>query len=825
MFKFNTSVLDSTALSNSLMQDYTEAGDETNSKNDTTATIMKRTNLGVDLKNISLKPPVRIDIRPSEEIEDPELALIERMAEEELYTYEHLNVEQKVIYDYVMANPTDIITIQAGPGCGKSFVLKTIAYNIKNYSKQVIIFKHDLLRSFIHCGTMLTVAKFIMMTLNIGYFDYKALDRQISMNITSNEFMLSIIALVKKSELKNVTCAILFMDEYTIISKPMLLVMLMVLEHHKVGTIICGDKNQLQNIHNSTHAILSSHTIAASFSAREFNLHINERCKDIEYNNFVSFFADFSSNRKLDSYAYAILSAVFMKQLVQLPEYNTIHLASTHQELANLMHTMVCNKKYDTDFYRIDQSRIQDKPHAVLQNTLATVEYLASARKNNSVPVPGKFLPYLPLVIGARYYVCKHSDYSQGVLIEYRRDEGIIKMLLDNGTVKEYSRMNATKVIFEEHTEYLLRSIDTGRNVFGSIYGFPIYPANFMSIHKCQGCTIRGDLDLILNKTTFQGLYVALSRVTSPTQIRRITIPNQVSHLVSTIVNFPEHCDIAGGQLKIDLIKERMINYKYYQIDNNNLHRISELCLDFVLANSTEARIELRKQIIQFLDGRIKLDILKVSMVNEPCDYNLLTISRIIKYRDVFRALSTLNVLDYNVWLHEFILACPDMSLFLQSNDKNKEPVINKRHMITYNCDSKSTLTKLCDWSKCYSMDVATTAYIKHFAKTNVHIEREEIDKSLQLHCIENPSDLVFLETTEFCCKVYRMYENDTKITMPWLINELNIMLMHAKLMNNYNLEPQKNKLTNAKSPGKIQFIKRSRTTCDDVESKVAKFE
>lgn len=788
MFKLTTSMLDVTALSNNLLNG------QANNENIFNDASMERTNLGIETDKITLQPLITtLSLKNTiNDIDmDDDLVILERLNDEALYSYEKLNQEQRIVYDYVAANPQDIITIQAGPGCGKSFLLKTIAYNLPNIHKHVIIFKHDLLYSFRHCAERHTVAKFIMQTLQINYFEYKALDKQISMNITSVEFMLSIVAMIKKAQLKNIKFSILFLDEYTIVSKPILLILLMILEYHKIGTIICGDKNQLQNIHNSQHAILSAHTLAKSFSRREFNLHINERCKDTAYNNFVNYFADFSSNRKLDNYTYAILSTVFINQLVQLPNYNSIHLASTHQELTNLIHTMVCNNKYHTDFYLVDQSRIQSEPNTVLQHTLATMEYLSSAKSNNEVPVPGKFLPYLPLVIGARYYILKHSEYSQGVLVEYRHEDGIIKMLYDNGTLQEFTRMSSKQVLFDEHCEYLMRNVEPSEDLRGTIYGFPIYPANFMSIHKCQGCTIRGELDLILNKTNYQGLYVALSRVTSPKQIARVTIPNQVSHLVSTIVNYPEHC-IVNGQIGIDLIRERMINYKFYQIDNSIVRIVGEICLDFILAVTYEAKFELRQKLLDYLiEYQINFTILQNPTILEASDYNLITMSKIIKYRDVFRALACLNVLDYNVWLHEFILANPDMSLFLKIDGYGD--VSNQKSMMENGSNSKCALARFADWESCYPMDVSTKSYIRHFAKTNVHIEPTDQETSMKLFCIDNTSAPIYVETTEFCCKVYRKYENNEEITMRWLIDELNEMLRQLYAKRNERSNPNKN--------------------------------
>lgn len=777
--KFKIDIIDTHDISNQLL-----AANSNNifipktTANNNNSNSIQRTTLGVNIKNIYLQPLLLDSIYDAEIKDKDRLTADDRKAkkiERQQLKYDILNDGQKAIFDYFIKNKTKIITIQAGPGCGKSFLLRTLAHCMPDTRTHTIIYKHDLLYSFRLCTTRHTVTQFMMQALNIRYYTYRAFDREMSANISALEFMLAIIAIIRKSCLGNLNSSVVFLDEYTVVSKPTLLVLLMLLEHHEIGTIICGDKDQLQNIHNSRHAILSSHSIATSFSVREFNLSKNERCTDIPYNKIINYFAQFSSNCPLDNYAYAHIAAIFMRQIIELPRYDQIHLAATHQELSDLAHVLVCNNaNYYSDFYTIDQSKLKNDANASLIHTCATQAY-EQKRKNSSSSTPhvGKFLPYLPLVIGGRYYVGEHSELTQGTLMEYDQKNQTVSVLMDaSNELCVLTRTKADDVIFNEHLDYLLTDHD-GNRIPGSIYAFPLYPANFMSIHKCQGCTIRDNLDLILHKTTYQGLYVALSRVTTPTQINRVTIPNQISHLVSTIVNFPEHCHMK--QLPIEIIEERMINYKFYEV--KDLAKYAQYCCDFILADDPTIKQQHRQKIIERLCYDASESILRPNSVKTKKDNNLITINRIIKYRDIFRALACLDIIDYNVWLHEFILTNPDMSLFLPN--KNGE-ALNTLKMSDMKQFPDNALKKLADWDLSYSLDIATPEYIRRYAKLNSHIDPSDVEKN-RMYIIENPNPFMYLETSKFCCKVYHKYKRDESITLDWLIDELNLMLDDKK--------------------------------------------
>jgi len=722
--------------------------------------------------------------------------------EQQTYLVEKLNAGQRDIYNYIEKNSNDIIIIQAGPGCGKSFVLKTIAYNQKKYF-DTIIYKNDLLASFRYNTRRNSVASFMMKCLNLQYYSYLALDKQLASSMDTYEFMLTIISMLRRASLSDVEGSVFFLDEYTVMTKPFLVIILILFEYYKIGAIICGDRNQLQNIHNSKHTILSSYWMAKSFTKREFILTTNERCGDVTYNSVIQLFAEHSSSNILDEYAFAMVSAFFLRQLMEPVKYDYIHLAATHRELAQSIHMMSCQNGYPVSFYEIDVSRVRDKKKVknmggpTLLPIPETTRYLSKIITGDGAATPfdvvsmnviDKFLPYLPLVIGATYFVERHSEHSLGTLIEYDEEKELVTMLLHATKLKKtFGKSSMHKdVIFQPHHEFLMQNVTTGQ-----LHNYPIYPSNFMSVHKCQGCTISGKLNLMLNKTTYQGLYVALSRVMDPKQIARVTIKNQLSHLVSTIINFPQYCE--NRIPTADEVRATMINYIFYDVSgigpannsNATFKNLGNLGYDFLCATTIADKMRIRQMIYNLVisyPGCVRRFLAKAP-VQKIVDPNLMTMGKVIKYRDIMLSLSCIDEYDRNVWLHEFLINNVDLAPLLPEKFKRNSSEMNT------SLREATILTKFAGLHSAYDLNVSSFDYIKSIAKTHIRMTLDD-QIANEKYRIEMPQPNIFIETTEFCARVYKKYENSEICTVDWLMNELNCLLERNQNVENLQLSP-----------------------------------
>lgn len=612
-----------------------------------------------------------------------------------------LNEKQRRIYDYIVANIGSIVLIQAGPGTGKTHTLKAIAYALR-MSSSVIIYKHDLLKRFTHCSTKLTVAKLFMKMFSMNYPAYKAFTVQIGAHMSPQEFIYCLLTLLNTAHLPPFGKGLVLLDEYTVIQKPLLIVLLMLLKRYRITTVISGDCNQLQSIQLSQNNGITSYEIAQLFSDKVFSLDVNQRCPDPKYNTLIKYISKISTSRKMDASGYALVAAMFMDKLAATSNFTDLHIAGTHRELTRLIHMYVVNENIPVEFYSIEKDKrgvknlgiLEDEeedqdafdvmdasvllPNGLIQPSIVT-KYIADQE-------PKKFLPYLPLYIGNMYYIQSLKEQSQGKLIAYNEKEQTVTLRRLNGECVTLGKQKCTLVVPELHREAIMLKLS------GEIINYPIYPANIMTMHKCQGCTIELPLDINLADTTYQGMYVAISRVTAPSGIKRITMPDMLSYLLSTIINFPEHVKPDFDDFTEEMLDSRMTNYQFYQISEPK--QFVGLLSEFCNSRDERERIDIRRKLIVLSKSCMR----KLLNLPEPIDrQEMLAINQFVRDSDIFmRAAMIKNATDRAIWLHEFMRTNVKYSMMLQNPT----------------CYRNNSLSVYCTPSMAYPFNVSTIDYI-----------------------------------------------------------------------------------------------------------------
>lgn len=823
--------------------------------------------------------------RAVQKTDDSEYADVIYLERSNFYSALKLNSCQRAVFDYVYRNSQAIIGIQAGPGCGKSFLLKTMGYDRKMQHKtkfMVVIFKKDLLDTFDYFhGEKWTVAKFMMILLNLKFFAYTALDMQLSVhNISPYQYLLILISLYARAKYEERHQIMFKFDEYTVISKELLYVVLMVCKYNKIGAIFCGDRNQLQTIHSSAHTShFSSFDMVAAFADKTFTLAKNERCQDEMYNEIVAFLSQFSSNKKLDSFAFAVVGALFPTRLHENSKYEHTHLAGTHAELTHLAHALVCRDNIPVEFYCIDMSRTRDKlsPNVDSGNNVGIVSDVDEESCNNNekrkyqlqptyewvcysekmqgdrIPDVNKYLPYLPLKVGATYYYQMISDKTVVKLISYdaEKHECVVEQTIGEITnLITVRRSSSYHAITEQHEQYLLDWPVTAdeqgeqrallHKSRGALYNYPLYPTNFLSMHKCQGCTITSDIDVMLKSTNFQGLYVALSRVTRPSQIARITMPNQISILTSVIVNFPCLIDMPYDSMHVPLdVLQTQIDtdaFKLYDVSelwqfygdltaqyispdaNSNLreqiYNIFRLTLNHQLTSSTSLDLPYCANFINDFkrgsgiassssDDCLVLIHKKPEIIKYPRtsagDINNRVMVHAIQYCDIIAALARLDEIDRFVWLHEWMLTNTEMRKSYANicrTFENHSSIPDDVSLAQY-----KTLLELTHVDKAYQLYHSSMVFIDNHSVATAY-DKNQAQSSMAANATQQ--NIIYM-LNDYCCKVapsafcravYLCYANDSRamrsssehvaqeqypnvdvITEEWLFEQLNAML------------------------------------------------
>lgn len=278
---------------------------------------------------------------------------------------------------------------------------------------------------------------------------------------------------------------LLILDEYTVMPKPLLLVLLLILNRYNLGAVIYGDKNQLQNIHNTNHAgDGSSYDFVRLVANKEFDLTRNHRCTDIEYNKKVEMLSRYSCADKLDDWAKSLVSAIFYKKFLNRIDKHDIFLASNHIDLSIHLDMLVKSEQIPEEMWlieRVGKKCVKGKetaPNSDLFYPNSTIRYgyeifqanaadvttgrvILDGKRLNERNCPGKFLPYTPLIIGQTHFVNVNSESFLGDLVKITFKNNAVysitmRMLSDNKYVVFKKNNKCKDVMFEKHSTYLL---------------------------------------------------------------------------------------------------------------------------------------------------------------------------------------------------------------------------------------------------------------------------------------------------------------------------------------------------------------------------------
>ncbi|UDM55347.1 helicase 2 [Phenacoccus solenopsis nudivirus] len=531
----------------------------------------------------------------------------------------------------------------------------TVAHTLMSKHDQlphIVIFKNDLINKYRYCASGFSFAQFCIYAFDLSNLEsYKSIERIVNRNTSAECYMTMILQLIRNFRVKstprnNVSVMdlrgnMIFFDEYTVISKPLLYVILTACKINNLRHCFCGDCGQLGCITTSTHSNnTSSYDIIRAFADKTFTLDDYVRCNDVEYNRKIALVGSISGNEKLGLQGNALAAAIFFPNLINSIHSDDTFIMNNHRPISHTMHVelmkslntqIVYNENrrvvegaafkytihYAYSFWRLEKTRAEvegvqgnnnvfvPKPvyryelgvkmHEIIKSPTSTPEEKTYAERFMREHVPGKYLPYLILKVGSIYYYKVFSESSLCILREIyctnndpsKPRQLAIEMLDENAQpngsriiIQNFSKCN--NVVFSQHLNYLTNNGDDTRSGSGTLINFALYPKFYMSVYMSQGCTITSKVSFNTEDFNYQSLYVMMSRVNTPKNINSVLVENPIAQLVSIIMNFDVvSCD---NVIDVDEIEDKILcntytlyNVAYVSNENGNTSHLMQL--------------------------------------------------------------------------------------------------------------------------------------------------------------------------------------------------------------------------------------------------------
>lgn len=623
----------------------------------------------------------------------------------EYYTKDSLNPQQRMIFDFIINNPTQHISLNAPPGTGKSYTLKTIATqcNPKMYS---VVYKHDLVQSFMLLAVPKTAASFFMSLFDLKYSHYTALTNYLSVDVSPGYYLMMLIQLVRRAMVKEPLKYLYIIDECTVLPKLLLVSVIMYLKHYKCGLILCGDNNQLGAIHESSNSKQSTFELIKPLMDREFTLITNERCSDPEYNKVLRYFGSLSSEQKLYPIIQAFISIRFFRLLTSISDINDVHLGALYKYITDDIHS-----KYI-------ELGVLKAPYFLIENSMVgTTEAYDTFKDSESV---GKFIYYLPISKDLVYYYKSISETSKVKIIEIEKETLTIQSIYNEKDINIIGRSSIGKCIMDNHKEYLCK------NRFGVLYNFPIYPANIMSSHMSQGCTIPKNVQINLYEATMKSVYVMFSRIMQESNITRINMPDAPNYMLSAILATDKLCD-PSHQFTFDEAYNIIREFKYYTLNSELYKLLGEFC--------STLNVDKRKNIRKIMQEKTENEnFMMLEFLEEKPTFNYnKTLINIIKYKDIVLLLAHVPPQIAAIWIHEYSIANKDFTIFYHKNEVRDLGVCEPFLAVPYWYKIGETTLKYIERISEY--DHLTDAVCNKYT----NYQRFEFFKDVHKKCLENP--------------------------------------------------------------------------------------
>lgn len=493
-----------------------------------------------------------------------------------------------------------IVSIDSRPGTGKTYLIASLSIS-HHLPISVIVYRRNLANSMNNFGNIIgsTNTAFVMRVFG---FHFKQRISQYALGGTEVDALFKYLMIFKKLSLyENLKTIIL--DEYTVVSPDLIILLYMYSCMFRVNLIYCGDAQQQNSIETSNLHQVSNAYLLRYLCKEHIKLQKIMRCQDEIFN------AKLNKFRKLiqfkgtgnTTFYFNIEYSLFrdFKDAYFCPsDLYATYMAYKHQQLTDRVKNYVAFlKETETEFF-IAPYYGKSSAKVMVNGKLVNVD----TRIVLSVNRIEKYYPALILVPG-QYYICNlESNYGIVQLIEVITDQkGLPSSLIVKNSKDIIYSMNLMTIapcqLLESFSDYLKRDPTYMTTRCSALIQFGLSPLYICTFHGAQGLTLNTNIEIDTRGASCESIYVGLSRITESRMLKRIQSKRIISLYVTYLFEkyFDENSHFYSIPLSLKF--QQYINKSFNKILNFFLHK-------FIFKNEDDVdkKIKIMDRILDNID-------------------------------------------------------------------------------------------------------------------------------------------------------------------------------------------------------------------------------
>jgi len=455
--------------------------------------------------------------------------------------YDALNANQKEtfnkLHEYLSSSMNiatftidypKIILMDAAGGTGKSYLVECLSNSLL-WPIVAIVKTRKLSLSFSKTDNLevYTTCKYCMSLFGRNFTDTINLFNDI---FPPEDMLCHIHNLINGVVEKTIRYKLLIVDEYSLESPVLLLLLCILSKKFKFNLLLLGDQKQQNTIQISKYHKGSNYTLLDAFpDIIKLKLKTQMRITDLEYLGKIN------TIRTIIENADKVNGDVLMNYHYKYTIFENFSELFIKKE--NILKAI-----YVTDTHLKSRIRIEAlEKYAIAENIPVQRSYytVLDLETNSSVvlalPQTYKFTPYILLVVGG-IYLYKNSENGE-VIVELREIKDnhiIVQNMITKGSYV------VKKVLW---TKYFHPCVDEqftwlSNCTSNDIMQYPLKPA-VLTFHSIQGLTFNHEekLSFDLDAKTLNSIYVALSRISNKKQLEMIHTQEVLSLLYTMYKN------------------------------------------------------------------------------------------------------------------------------------------------------------------------------------------------------------------------------------------------------------------------------------------------